>query len=279
MNKKAQAEVLIPIIVFAVFVGVIVLLLSMTVVPAGKEGVYDLFGKVKDKELQPGFHLVHPFARVTDMSVKTQEYTMSYIEGEGAVKGSDIISALTKEGLAVDLDITVLYHLEAGTPSDIYKTIGRDYVGVIVRPQIRSAIREVVAKYEAKKIYSEERKAVEQQIYNVLEGVLSERGIVLEAVLLRHVQLPKTLSEAIELKLTAEQSIEQKRFDVLTEMEEANRKRVEARGIADANDIIAKSLTTEYLTWYWIENLENHESVIYVPIGNTGLPLFKEINS
>jgi len=171
----------------------------------------------------------------------------------------------------------LLYKIEPKEASDIYKTVGINYVGIIVRPQIRTVIREIAARYEAKDIYTKDRTVVAQEMFDMLEPELKSRGIILEKVLIRNVQIPQKLTDAIEAKLTAEQEIEKKRFDVDKERAEADRKRVEAKGIADANEIIAESLTKSYLTWYWIENLVSHNSVIYVPIGQDGMPMFKTI--
>jgi len=264
--------------IFLIIIAVILAIFStmIVIVPAGHVGVYDELGKVKDKEFQPGFHLKIPWANVISMSVKTQEYTMTYTQGEGSKSESDVISALTKEGLTVDLDITVLYRLQPDKADIIYKTIGTNYINVIVRPQIRTAIRDIVAKYEAKQIYSEDRQKVSLEIFDEMKESLNERGIILEKVLLRHVQIPTELTKAIEQKLTAEQAIAKKEFDVKTEEKEADRKRIEAQGIADANEIIANSLSESYLQWYWIGQLEK-ANVYYVPVGNDGLPIFKEI--
>jgi len=251
---------------------------AVVVVPAGHVGVHDLFGEVEKDEYPAGLHFKNPFAHVEMMSIKTQEYTMTYTKGEGAVKGSDIISALTKEGLTVDLDMTVLYSLLPNQANEVYKTIGPDYVNVIVRPQIRTAIREVVAGYEAKQLYNKTyRVEAGHEIYDLLEPGLLKRGIVLESVLIRHIQLPVELTTAIEAKLTAEQNIEKKEFQVQEAKQEANRKREEAHGIADANTIIANSLSNNYLRWYWIDSLQQQQSVYYVPIGTDGLPIMKII--
>ena len=266
--------------IISFFVILILLFSAVVTIPAGHVGVYDLFGVVDDSEYSPGLHLKNPLARVTTMSVKTQEYTMSWVSNEGAKTGIDVISALTKEGLSVDLDITILYRLNSVKASNVYKEIGTDYISVIVRPQIRTVIREVVAQYEAKQIYSQDRTVISQQIYDQLEPELSLRGIILERVLLRHVQLPTELTNAIEDKLKAEQMIEKKRFEVQTEIEEANRKIVEAEGIANATRIIKESLraSPEYLTYLWLQKLENHNSVVYVMDGEVGLPIFKNID-
>jgi len=258
----------------------IIAALSITVIPAGHVGVWDLFGNVRAEEIPSGFHLVNPLARVHKMSYKTQEYTMSILSDEGQIRGrSDTIAALTKEGLTVELDMTINYHLEPSKADEVYKTIGMDYVNVIVRPKIRSSIREVVARYEAKNIYTEDRTKIEQEIFDMVAKDVEPRGIIIEKVLLRNVQLPIKLSNAIEAKLEAEQQIEQKEFDVKKEIQEGNRKRVEAKGIADANNIIANSLTKEYLEWYFITNIPNYEAVTFIPTGDNGLPLFKDVTN
>jgi len=211
-------------------------------VQAGHVGVYNLFGVVDDTELQPGLHFKNPLASVTKMSVKTQEYTMSYAQGEGAKYGSDVISALTKEGLSVDLDMTVLYKLNPSQASEIYETIGESYVSVIVRPQIRTIIREVVAEYEAKQLYSQDRQAVAQEIATRLEPELISRGIILERVLLRHIQLPTQLTDSIEEKLVAEQDAERYVFLLQQEQREAERKIIEAQGIKNSTMIVQEGL-------------------------------------
>ncbi len=240
---------------------------AIVIVPPGHVGVKVRLGSVSQDELPEGFGWKTPFIEgVTMMSVKTQEYTMSYTKGEGAKHDSDIISALTKEGLSVGLDITILYKLTPSEAAKVYQTIGPKYVSVIVRPPIRTIIREVVAKYEAKQIYSSDRAIISQEIFTELEAVLIQRGIILEQVLLRHVQLPTQLTTAIEAKLTAEQNIEKREFEVEVEKQEAERKRIEAQGIADAQQIIDKTLTKPYLTYLLITHLKDYEGgKIFLP--------------
>lgn len=247
-----------------------------TIVEAGHTGVGSVFGKVRDNELSSGFHLKNPFMRVTKMSIRTQDYTMSIAQGEGQRTGADAIRALTKEGLDVDLDITVLYRLQESSASDVYTTIGLDYDEVLIRPQIRSVIREIIAQYEAKDIYSEKRLEASSAIQAKLVQNLEPRGIVVEDVLLRNVQLPKRLADSIQLKLEAEQDAQ--RYDFLLEKEakEAERKRVEAEGQRDAQRIINESLSANYLQYLYIQSLENREGTIYVPTNpNNGTPLFR----
>ncbi|OGH69933.1 MAG: hypothetical protein A3C90_00420 [Candidatus Magasanikbacteria bacterium RIFCSPHIGHO2_02_FULL_51_14] len=247
-----------------------------TVVEAGETGVRSFFGKVRDEEFSSGFHLKNPLERITKMNIRTQDYTMSVAQGEGERYGADAISALTKEGLAVDLDITVLYHLVEERASDVYRDIGLAYDEIVIRPQIRSVIREVIAQYEAKDIYSEKRQEAAQKIFDLLNVQLEPRGIELEDVLLRHVELPKNLAESIQQKLQAEQEAERYDFILDKEAKEAERKRVEAAGQRDAQTIISQSLTPRYLEYLYIQSLKDREGTIYVPTNpNNGLPLFR----
>lgn len=248
------------------------------VVGAGETGVQSLFGKVQDDELHSGFHFRNPLVTVVKMNIRTQDYTMSVAHGEGERVNPDAITALTKEGLSVDLDITVLYHVQEEYASDIYRDVGLEYNETIIRPQIRSVIREVIAAYEAKDIYSEKRQEATQHIGERLTSALAPRGIEVEDVLLRHVQLPSDLAQSIELKLQAEQEAE--RYDFLLEKErkEAERRRVEAEGQRDAQRIINQSLTANYLQYLYIQSLKDREGTIYVPINpDNGTPLFRGI--
>jgi len=230
---------------------------SCTIVPAGNVGVRDLFGDVSAREIPSGLHAKHPLAQIRKMSIKTQEYTMSIASEEGERQGrSDTISALTKEGLPVDLDVTVLYRLNPEKASDVYKTIGMDYAEIVVRPKIREAIRSNAALYMAKEMYSEKRQDLQNGIRVYLSDTLTERGIEIEDVLLRHIGLPEKLKAAIEEKLSAEQEAQRMEFVLDKERKEAERKEVEAGGLAKAQGIIAESLTPEYLQWRYITTLE-----------------------
>lgn len=259
---------------------IIVLLIIVTqmivVIPAGMTGVYHLFGKVNDNEVRSGLHLVNPFAHITKMSIRTEEYTMSISQGEGERYGDDSIVALTKEGLKVSLDITVLYHLKEDQAADVFKNLGLDYEEKLIRPQIRTAIREVIATYDAKDIYSEKRLEAQIKILNRLKEEITPRGIELESVLVRNVELPEKLANSIQEKLTAEQEAERYDFVLEREAKEAERKRVEAAGQRDAQQIINESLTDRYLNYLYINQLKDRQGTIYVPTNpSTGLPVYK----
>lgn len=277
------------------FVIFIMLVTNIFTIPAGEVGtafnrfaeyrVEDPFtGKMVSSSVSPteygeGIHLKLPWVSVDRFNVKTQDYTMSRIVGEGEVAQDDRIRTVTSEGLYVDLDITILYRLNAAMADSIRRGIGREgeYQVTVVRPNIRSAIREVASNFKAAEIYGESRGQVQVQIYDKLVSALEPRGINIESVLLRDVGLPEELTKAIEAKQQAEQDALRMEFVIQKEALEAERKLIEAEGIAAANLEISDSLTSEYLTWYWINNLDNHESVVYMVPADSGLPLFKYV--
>lgn len=262
------------------FFGLWLFFASIVIVDAGETGIYSLFGRVKDEELKSGFHLVVPLARVTKMSIRTEEYTMSKTRDEGKKVGTDAISSLTKEGLTVELDMTVLFRLEEEKAAELYKKVGLNYVEKILRPSIRTSIRDVIAEYEAKDIYSEKRQEAAAEILKNLVDNLSERGVVVEDVLLRDVTLPAKLKNAIEDKLQAEQEAEKYDFLLTREEKEKERKIIEAEGQRDAQKIINESLSTNYLYYLYINQLKDREGTIYVPTGtNSGVPLFRNLGN
>jgi len=264
-------------LVVVVLVLIVLMPLSIVVIDAGETGIYSLFGKVKDQELTSGLHFKNPFAKITKITIRTEEYTMSGVSAEGKVKGMDSIVALTKEGLEVSLDITVLYRLDQEKASDIYREMGLNYEDKIIRPIIRSSIRGVIAQYDAKVIYSEKRSEIGANISEDLHTQLAKRGIIMEEFLLRNVVLPMNLQKSIEEKLQAEQESEKMDFVLTKETKEKERKIIEAEGQKESQAIINQSLTPSYLNYLYIKNLQERKGTIYVPIGDNGMPLFKNI--
>lgn len=262
-------------IILGIFV-IVVLFSSVIVIPPGQTGVFELFGKVSDNELHSGIHLINPLGKVTKMSVRTEEYTMSIASAEGQIKGDDSITALTNEGLEIKLDITVLYRLDESAASDVYRTLGLDYVAKVIRPSIRSIIREEAAKFSSKEIYASKREELSASITEQLSMDLLERGLILEDVLLRNVLLPNSIAQSIEQKLTAEQDAQRYDFILEQEKKEAERKRIEAEGQRDSQEIINQSLSDQYLNYLYITSLKDRQGTIYVPTNpENGLPLFR----
>jgi prohibitin 1 len=237
----------------------------ITTIPAGHVGVLDFFGIVSPRVLPSGVHLVIPMTRVIKMTVQTQELK----------EHADVPS---QEGLILDLEASLLYRLEPEKADDIYKTVGRNYLSVVVEPSIRSAIREITASYEAKTLYSSERERVAQEMLAFVTKITTARGIVPEAVLLRKIGLPPVVANAIQEKLRREQEAEQMKFVLLKEQQEAERKRIEAQGIADFQRIVAAGISRQLLEWKGIEateKLATSQNSKIVVIGNpkSGLPI------
>jgi regulator of protease activity HflC (stomatin/prohibitin superfamily) len=237
----------------------------VVVVPAGHVGVKDLFGYVSDGVLGPGVHLVFPMTRVVRMSVQTQELK----------EEADVPS---QEGLIMNLEASLLFRLDASRAAAIYKTVGRDYVSVAVEPQIRSSIREITASYDAKALYSSQRDQVAQQILAQFQRITRERGIITEAVLLRKIGLPSVVANAIQEKLRREQEAEQMKFVLQKEQQEAERKRIEAQGIADFQRIVASGISPQLLEWKGIEATEKlaastNSKIVVVGNSRNGLPI------
>ncbi len=254
----------------------ILLLIITTIIPAGHVGViYDPFaGGVQSYQLEEGFHFILPWQEVTQYSLRTMTYNMH----EG---GDDIsIYALTNEGLEVIIDLSIVYHVQPDKAWEIHKKVGEYYTDVLVKPIARTKVRDLIAFYKAEDLYTtDKRVALQTSITTKIRDELEHRGIIVESSLIRDRNLMISIKNAIEMKLKAEQDAKAMEFILQKEQKEAERKVVEAGGIAQSNKIIADSLTQSYLTWYWIQSLEKQKSVIYVPIGDNGLPLFKNIDT
>jgi len=279
IKKAGKMSALIGLIVMAFFVLILVSPLFIATVGAGEVGVkFDYFsGGVLEEEFGEGFHIKAPWVRVINYNVKTQEYTMTITSGEGKVRGADQIVAISKDGLNVGFDITILYHIKSDKASVIHQTVGKNYDGIIIRPIARTAIRDVAGKYLALEIH-QKRGEMADQILDQLKPLFSEKNIELEQVLVRSIIRPSQIEQAVEEKLRAEQEAQKMEFVIQKEEKEAERKRIEAGGISKANEIIGESLTQNYLSWYWITNLDKHNSVIYVPVSDQGFPIFKDID-
>lgn len=275
LGKKIFKGIL---LIIAIIVAIEIFTSPFVIIGAGETGVQSLFGKVRDKELSSGFHIINPLSNVERMSVRTEQYTMSIAPAEGQVKGDDSISSLTKEGLDVNIDFTALYRLEESKASDIYREVGLDYVGKLIRPEIRGVIRDVVSQYEAKELYSEKRQEASSHIATLLRERLESRGIIIEEAVIRNVSLPASLAKAIQEKLASEQEAQRYDFVLEKEKKEADRKRIEAEGQRDSQKIINESLSGAYLDYLYINQLKDRQGTIYVPINpSNGMPLFKGV--
>ena len=238
----------------AIMIIVAGILIKCTVqINAGQIGVKSLFGKVQNDVLSSGLHIINPFIEVQRLDIKTQNYTMSGIHDEGTKSGDDAIRVLTSDGLEVTIDLTVLYKLLPSEAPKLVRETGVDYTDKIVRPLTRTKIRDNSVYYEAVSLYSNKRDEFQQRIFKSIEDDFKKRGLVLEQLLVRNITLPASVRATIEQKINAEQDAQKMQFVLLKEKQEAERKRVEAQGIADYQRIINIGLTDQQLQYEQIK--------------------------
>lgn len=242
---------------FKIF-GIVIILIgllssSFKQIDAGKLGVKSLFGKVQPDVLVSGLHMVNPLLDITIFDAQTQNYTMSAIHDEGDKDGDDAIRVLSNDGLEVVIDLTVLYRVLPNDAPKILKSIGENYTDKIVRPVTRTRIRDNAVYYDAVALYSSKRAEFQQRIFKSIEADFKSRGLVLEQLLIRNINLPASVKTTIESKINAEQEAQKMQFVLQKEKQEAERKRVEAQGIADYQRIISTGLTDKQLQYEQIK--------------------------
>jgi regulator of protease activity HflC (stomatin/prohibitin superfamily) len=226
---------------------------SVKQIDAGQIGVKSLFGKVNDDILTSGLNLVNPLVDVSKVDIKTQNYTMSGVHDEGDKAGDDAIRVLTADGLEVVIDLTVLYRVVSAEAPRIIKETGLDYRDKIVRPLTRTKIRDNAVYFTAIDLYSTKRDLFQGRIFKSIEEDFKKRGLVLEQLLVRNITLPNTVKGSIEEKIKAEQDAQKMEFVLQKEKQEAERKRVEAQGIADYQKIISTGLGDKQLQYEQIQ--------------------------
>ncbi len=243
-------------------------------IDAGQVGVQKLFGKVQSRVLQSGLNFVNPLVEVVKMDIKTQNYTMSGVQDEGLKSGDDAIRVLTADGLEVTIDLSVLYRVVPADAPRLIAETGENYEDKIVRPLTRTRIRDNAVYYEAVALYSTKRDEFQQRIFKNIEEDFKKRGLLLENLLVRNITLPASVRATIEQKINAEQEAQKMQFILQKEKQEAERKRVEAQGIADYQRIISESLTDRQLQYESIKaQLEiaksQNSKIIIMGKGNT----------
>jgi len=262
MGRLQEAKISIIGIVLG---GILALIQIFTVVPAGTVGVVDFLGSVSNTTLKAGVNIVNPLANVVKFSIKTQEL-------------KETMNVPSKEGLSVQLEISLLYSLDPDNASKIYKSVGENYEEIIIVPQFRSVVRGVTSEYEAKALYTESREQLATKMKDQLEKLVGPRGITIESAPMRQIILPAGLTASIEQKLQAEQASQQMQFVLKKEEQEADRKRIEAKGIADFQEIVARGISQNYLQWKGIEATEKlanstNSKIVVIGAGKNGLPI------
>lgn len=254
------------------FIGIIIALLvaisqMFTVIPAGHSGVIDFFGSVSDKTLGPGVNFVNPMATVVKFDTRKQEI-------------KEVMNVPSKEGMSVELEISMIFQLKMDKVNQIYKTAGNyeEYLQKLVVPNFRSVVRGVTTKYEAKALYTAERDKLENEMRDKLSSVREIAEINVLSTPLRQITLPRGLTASIEEKLKSEQESQRMTFVLERERQEAERKRIEAKGIADFQEIVSKGISEQLLKWKGIEATEKlansqNSKIIVIGSGKEGLPI------
>jgi regulator of protease activity HflC (stomatin/prohibitin superfamily) len=247
---------------------------SVKQIDAGEVGVKVLFGSIQNDIMGSGLHFINPLLDVKKLDVKTQNYTMSGVNDEGNKSGDDAIRVLTSDGLEVTIDLTVLYRVVAGDAPKLLRETGDDYRDKIVRPITRTKIRDNAVYYQAVDLFGSKRDVFQQRIYKSIEEDFKKRGLMLEQLLVRNITLPNSVKASIESKINAEQDAKKMEFVLQKEKQEAERKRVEAQGIADYQRIINTGLTDQQLQYEQIKAMKElalsaNAKVIVMGKGNT----------
>lgn len=280
LSRNEQLKKLIPAIRS---IGIIVIIAGIASscfkqIDAGQVGVKTIFGKVENDVLNSGLNFINPIVEVKTIDTKTQNYTMSGVHDEGAQAGDDAIRVLSADGLEVTIDLTVLYRVVPSESPRLLVETGLDFRDKIVRPITRTKIRDNAVYYDAVALYSSKRDEFQLRIFKSIEGDFNKRGLILEQLLIRNITLPASVKASIESKINAEQDAQKMQFVLQKERQEAERKRVEAQGIADYQRIISTGLSDKQLQYETIKaNLELAKSpnakVIVLGKGNNPLIL------
>ncbi len=240
---------------------------SVKQIEPGEVGVQKLFGKVSDNVLESGLNVVNPLVEVVNFDVRTQNYTMSGVHDEGDKSGDDAIRVLSADGLEVIVDITVLFRLLPNEAPRILGQIGTDYKNIIVRPICRTKIRDNAVYYDAVSLYSSKRDEFQGKIFASIDKDFKDRGLVLEQLLVRNITLPESVKTTIESKINAEQDAQKMTFVLQKEKQEAERKRVEAQGIADYQKILSTGLSDKQLQYEMIKAIATSPNAKLIIMG------------
>jgi len=244
---------------------------SVVFIPPGYvAAIYDRGVGVIDREMTEGMNFIIPWwQRAQLFDTRLQEYTMAVSKNEGALRTDDSLDAPTSDGQTVKVDVTVLFRIDPAKASDIWKTIGVNYVDKIVRPLTRSQARMVISRYSAPAIYSEKRQEAESVMQNEIATLFKDKNIILDKLLLRAVNFSPEYSHAIEAKVIAEQKVKQAEYEVLEASQRAQSKIAEAKGLAEAQALQKQSLTQEYLQ---LEAIKKWDGKLPNVVGNSSVP-------
>jgi regulator of protease activity HflC (stomatin/prohibitin superfamily) len=241
-------------------------LAACATIPSGRTGVeWSPMNGTMNRTLNEGFHFVSPFARVYQVDLREQQRDVD-------------LNVLADNGLAIELKTSILYEPIAGQASELIKEIGPQYYETVIGPQVRSSARRVVGRYSPEEIYSTKREQIEREIRGDVDSKLAETHLRVNAILIREVHLPPVVQDAIQAKLREEQRALEMRFVLERSRQEAENRRIEAKGIADYDAIVSSNLSDKILAWQGIQATEQlaksaNAKVVVIGSGKEGLPL------
>jgi len=247
-NRKIQLVIKAISGSIAVLAGINALSRLIIVIPVGNIGVEYFQGKVSNRTLPAGIYAINPFSDIVQFSTRLRDI-------------KEEISATSKEGLALEIDISIQYRIDPAKAGNVYQNIGTDEREIVIS-RFRAIAREIVAGYPAEAVYSTKREEISLQLREKLRLYITPLGFVVDEALLRNVKIPETLQEAIQQRLKAEQENLQMQFVLAKEKQEAERKRIEAKGKADAQKILAEGLTPAILQ---LRTIEANEKLSLAP--------------
>src|SRR5690554_6917773 len=190
----------------------------------------------------------------------------------------ETMDVLSKDGLSIAIDVSLRFRPEPSKIGYLYRAFKNSYIESLVRPELRSAVRQIIGQYTPEELYATKRQEIETRIQEAIRKVLDENHVELKALLFRSIKLPAMIKTAIEQKLTAEQESEKYEFLIQKEKKEAERRRNEAEGQAAANRILSASITSNILKEKGITATEslaksNHPTIVVTGGGDEGLPI------
>lgn len=260
-------------LICAALLSLIVTTSGCAVVNQGEVGLKRVWGKIQPKALQPGYYWIEVISTdVIKVPIRTSNQTYALV-------------LPSKEGVNVVAKISVLYRVDPKKAVALISTVGKNYEETLIGPVFRSQAADVSARFLAKDLYSAQRSTIEKDIAQGMSRILTDRGILVEAVLMKNIELPRGLAGSIEQKLQAEQQAQQMKFEIEREKLKAQKESIRAegdraaqviraKGDRDAQLIRAEGLTDAVLRLRFIEAIENSRNAkIIVTDGKSPLQL------
>lgn len=217
------------------------LLSSCVVVDQNSMAIKRKFGKLRGEPITEGSRLYNPLTS-TYLKVPTRNINLEIT-----------LAIPSKEGLTIDTEVSILYRLDPDRITQILREVGEDFEKNLISPVFRSALADVSSRFMAKDMHTGQRAVIETAVKEQMMEIIGEKGFIVDAVLMKRVVLPESLSDAIEAKLAAEQEAQRMEFVLQRERQEADRRIIEATGIRDAQKILAEGLTDPVLRYQAIE--------------------------